>query len=119
MWMEIMTGDLDVSTEMLWEAYEENLDYVLEHVYELVPELTGKTIVTSDHGNMVGERSYPIPIREWGHPPMTYTTELVKVPWFIIEDETRKEITAEQPSTDTRGADEDLVQDRLEDLGYV
>jgi len=81
-------------------------------------ELGGKTIVTADHGNMVGERAFPIPFREWGHPRGVYTPELVDVPWLVYE---------RGPPDDQRGdsrrsrriADDDVVVERLRDLGYA
>jgi len=119
MWMEIMTGELDVSRELLWDAYTQNLNYVLQYVEKLVPTLIGKTVITSDHGNMVGERSFPIPIQEWGHPPMTYTDELVTVPWFVIDADSRKTITKEEPVIGVAGNSDDIVEERLRYLGYV
>jgi len=63
-WMELMTGNSEMSKQEVWEAYIENLHVVLPHVEDLMTSLEGKTVVSSDHGNMVGERARPIPIRE-------------------------------------------------------
>lgn len=41
--------------ETLLEAYRENLDLVLEHVADLVDTLDGKTVVTADHGQLLGD----------------------------------------------------------------
>jgi len=67
-WMQIITGHVDIERDEIWDAYKNNLKLVLPSVRELVDELTGKMVITSDHGNMFGERSSPIPYREWGHP---------------------------------------------------
>lgn len=66
-----------------WDAYQQSLEYVLEHVADLLESLDGKTIITSDHGNMFGERLSPIPQRIYAHPKGIFMNELVKVPWFI------------------------------------
>jgi len=117
-WMQVMVGDVDLDQEYLWEAYAENLRLSLPHVQELTNRLYGKTVVTSDHGNMFGERSSPIPYREWGHPEGIWTDELVKVPWLEVENVSRKEIVAEPPAESS--SDNELnVKDRLESLGYV
>ena len=67
---------------------------------------------------MVGERAFPIPIREWGHPRGIYTNGLVTVPWLVSENGERCEITAGD-SADSESVDEDVVADRLRDLGYA
>jgi hypothetical protein len=69
-----------VSMEEMRTAYEENLELVLEEVTGLVDELNGKTIVTSDHGNLFGERVSPLPIRLYGHPPNVPAENLIQVP---------------------------------------
>ncbi|ELZ23103.1 hypothetical protein C475_15679, partial [Halosimplex carlsbadense 2-9-1] len=91
-------------------------------VKELLGELSGKTVVTSDHGNMLGERARPIPIREWGHPDGVYTPELVTVPWLEYESGPRREVVAEAPVDETESGDaveDDVVAERLRNLGYA
>ena len=127
-WGELMRGTLDVSAGDVWGAYRRNLDRVLPAVAALLEELPGLTVVTSDHGNMVGERARPVPIREWGHPPGIHTPELVEVPWLVYDEGRRKQVVWEEPDHEVRvestGDDETAepagtVQDRLEQLGYV
>jgi len=116
-WMKILTGEVNVEKEKIWQTYADNLRRALPHVKELVDHLSGKSVITSDHGNMFGERSSPIPIREWGHPEGIWTDELVKVPWLEIPFSERKRVIDEPPVTDDfeKG---NSVQDRLESLGY-
>lgn len=111
--------ELRTSHEVLRRAYRENLEIVLEEVEGLYPEMTGKTVISADHGDLLGERGFPIPVREYGHPSQTYREELVRVPWFELPFDERKEITSESPS-ETRGNDVsmDEVDERLERLGY-
>jgi hypothetical protein len=118
-WSQLLHGTLDVERGDIWRIYEANLERALPHVEELMDALDGKTVVTADHGNMVGERAFPIPIREWGHPRGIYTKELVEVPWLIHEGGPRREIRAEAPTTRAEAVDDDVVADRLRNLGYA
>jgi hypothetical protein len=121
-WGALMHGEYRGSPEEIRAAYRRNLEIVLPSVRTLLANVRGRTVVTSDHGNMFGERAFPVPIREWGHPPGVYTEELVTVPWLvsenghrtIVEDrsETGARSTAEEPA-------EDEARDRLRQLGYV
>lgn len=117
-WNDLREGSLDIPDEILWRAFRENLDIVLPYVEELLEELRGKTVVTADHGQVIGERSFPVPIREYGHPPGIYMEELVRVPWLIHQNGERRTITSEPPREEFDDIDESVVSDRLEQLGY-
>jgi hypothetical protein len=101
----------------LRRAYEENLDLVLADVSELLPELQGKTVVSADHGELLGERLFPVPLRAYGHPIGVYVDELVRVPWHVYTNGDRKELVAEPPVTRER-PDPERVEAQLRDLGY-
>ncbi|WP_436929281.1 hypothetical protein [Halosimplex halobium] len=118
-WVQLLRGDLDVDREEIWEIYEANLDRALPHVERLLDDLDGRTVVTADHGNMVGERAFPVPFREWGHPRGVYTPELVDVPWLVHEDGPRPSIDASEPAAGGESLADDVVADRLRDLGYA
>lgn len=118
-WYQIMEGKLDVPEAVIWKAYRENLKVVLPFVESLLTELKGKTVVTSDHGNMIGERASPIPIRIWGHPKGIYTEPLVKVPWLTVQNGERRKTITESPQDQMEDVEEQTVQNRLRDLGYV
>lgn len=98
-------------------AYRENLELVLDETAKLLDEFTGKTVVTADHGELLGERMYPIPVKFYGHPTGVYVDELVEVPWFVTEDGPRKDIISEPPR-DRKGYDLDDVEQHLKNLGY-
>lgn len=119
-WQLLRDGEFDHrKIDQVWEAYDENLDIVVKYVNDLLEEFSGRTVITADHGNMVGERQWPIPTKRlYGHYYGVYTPELVKVPWFVIKDDTRKELRSEPPVEANR-TDEDTTQQRLEALGYV
>jgi hypothetical protein len=107
-----------VSEDTYWEAYEENLTLTLPYVYEMLEQLSGKTVVTSDHGQAINNPLSPIPIRDYGHWSGNYIEELVMVPWFETEFESRKEIVSEQPRRANESEVDGEVIQRLERLGY-
>lgn len=118
-WESYKRGDLDVDLDIVHRAYDENLELVVEEVAELLDGLTGRKVVTADHGELLGDRSGPIPYRKYGHLRGIHAPELVEVPWLVYEDGPRPNITADGPAaTDTEVAD-DVVVDRLRDLGYA
>lgn len=103
----------------VWRGYRANLEYVLREVERLLGEFDGeRCVVTADHGNLLGERLWPVPVREYGHPPGLRTRGLVEVPWAVVEGEHRPTITSgtvESASTATQ----DHIDERLAALGYV
>lgn len=107
-----------VDKDTVWQAYDENLEIVLEHMEELIPALTGKTVITSDHGNLVGEKLTPLGPRMYGHPKGVYSIYLRKVPWLEIAWDHRKHVTTEEPKSSNH-ARTSKVEERLSDLGYV
>ncbi len=117
LWYQIMTNKLEVDTKLLWKAYQKNLEIVLPYVRKLIDKVKGKSVITSDHGNMLGEKSYPIPLREWGHPRGIYTDELVKIPWLEINNKEKK-IKSEQPLETSENIKDEKVKKRLSHLGY-
>jgi hypothetical protein len=113
----ILRGDLDITPEVLEQAYRENLHRVLPHVRNLIEELNGKTVVTADHGELLGERCSPLPIRDYGHHVGIYVEELVKVPWLVHNDGSRRDIVEEEPIAQP-SEDTELINEQLRNLGY-
>jgi hypothetical protein len=106
-----------VAPETIRQAYRESLDLAMAAVDDLVAALPGKTVVTADHGELLGERSglrYG-ELSKWGHPERTPTEELLAVPWWEPPADRRKGITAGDA---TAGDRTDAPTDRLEALGY-
>ncbi len=118
-WGAKMRGELEYTKERIVDAYAQNLERALDRITRLLSDVSGKVVITSDHGNMIGERSRPIPITEWGHPSGTYTSQLVEVPWLVVDAGERPEIRAEQSRHEREAIEESVVSDRLTDLGYV
>lgn len=111
----------EVTREEVWRAYRSNLECVLPAVETLLEELSGRTVVTADHGNALGEWATPFPIRVYGHPPGIRIPALREVPWHVYESGERPSVRAEPPvAVDDEHADgaSDEVQQRLEMLGY-
>lgn len=118
-WRLLRTGDATVPPEAVRSAYRDNHTRALPAVRELMDAVDGRTVVTSDHGNMFGERARPIPFREWGHPPGVYTDELVRVPWLVHSSGPRRRVTSGEQAAASVTVDEAVVNERLEQLGYV
>lgn len=115
-WEALATGL--VGREELWQAYGDNLSLVLDAVGDLLEAVSGRVAVTSDHGNMLGERTFPFPVRVYGHPAGVRNRELVEVPWAVVQRGERREVVDDGVGSATGSVDED-IEERLEDLGYV
>ncbi len=117
-WEHLRRGSDEVDIETFWEAYYENLDIVLAEVEKLLDELDRKTVISADHGNIVGERLFPVPTRRmYGHPYGVHTTSLVKVPWFIVEGDERRTVRSDPP-VEAESISGETVESRLEASGY-
>jgi hypothetical protein len=109
----------DTTAAELRRAYWDNLELALPAVRDLVDSLSGLTVVSSDHGNMLGERATPFRERVWGHPMYYQTPELTGVPWLVVDPSaSRRETVADPPVAGVSPTDDDL-DDRLSALGYV
>lgn len=115
----VFTGELDVDDSLIRRAYEENFDIVMEAVDGLLAELDGRTVVTADHGEMIGETAGPIPMAEYGHPSGLPTPELITVPWLVYDNGPRREVSAGEAAAASTPEPSSDVERRLEDLGYV
>lgn len=109
----------EVTAEEVRRAYRENLELVLSEVEGLLATLPGKTVVTADHGELLGERLRPLPVRDYGHPKGIYVDELVDVPWHVSTNGSRKRIHPEPPETTVPSVDTARVEEHLRDLGYT
>ncbi|HIJ69987.1 MAG TPA: sulfatase-like hydrolase/transferase [Planctomycetes bacterium] len=89
--------------KMLPKAYEATLDRTLAQVAVLLKHLTGRIVITADHGELLGEN------RLYAHPYGSLNPTLIEVPWLIIE-KGQKDTDTEKPSTKIEfthpGADE-------------
>ena len=77
-WQKAEMGDY--SKEELWKTYKENLEFIMAEIEEYIEGLEGKTVITSDHGNLVGENGL------YGHPGLKKPVkQLREVPWDVRE----------------------------------
>lgn len=116
-WNRVTEGETSYTDRDLYAAYVENLVVALPHVERLLDTVEGKSVVTADHGEMIGERAAPFPVREYGHPRGIYVPELVEIPWLVVEDGDRRDIESGMVS-EAETVDEALLDQRLRDLGY-
>jgi hypothetical protein len=116
-WNGLRDGTVEIDEEFVFEAYKENLELTLPHVDRLLSSVNGKSVVTSDHGNLIGDQTGPIPIKGYGHPRGFHIPELVKVPWFVVDAAERRSVVSEPPSNHSE-MNADIVESRLKDLGY-
>lgn len=117
LWEPLESGAAEIELDKVIDCYEENLNVVLAEVDRLLDEVDGKSVITSDHGNLLGERLWPIPTkRKFGHPYGVRKSELVIVPWFVLKHKDRRNIIDEMPAS--RNTESVELNDKLEALGY-
>ncbi|MDB2239110.1 hypothetical protein [Halorubrum ezzemoulense] len=114
-WEMLSSGE--VSREEVKKAYEENLEIVLDKVVTLTGQIDGKTVITSDHGNLFGERVSPLPVRIYGHPSNLPAKGLTSVPYVELEHDKRRSLS--KGNREEQEEEHKEVKSRLEDLGYV
>ena len=113
----------ELNLNEVWDAYKRNLAIVLSWVEKLIPDLSGKTVITSDHGNMFDERAGILfPFKMSGHKKNFHVRQLVTVPWLIISSQgsshdVQKSSTAAE--TGNTLEDDEKIKDRLRKLGYI
>ncbi|WP_306054349.1 alkaline phosphatase family protein [Natronococcus wangiae] len=108
----------DVELSDVRGAYRENVEVVLDELEGVIPDIPGKIVVTSDHGELLGERLFPIPIRGFEHPKSIYEEESLRVPWLEINTDMRRRIKTEPPKEREQIASR-TAEKRLEQLGYL
>lgn len=77
-WEKAEKGKAD--PEEVKKAYLDNHRIMREHIESIQDILNGRTVVTADHGNLLGEKTF------WGHPGGSDLKPLRKVPWDVISD---------------------------------
>ncbi|WP_136601222.1 alkaline phosphatase family protein [Salinigranum halophilum] len=113
-WTRLQTAE--VSLESVWNGYRANLDLALVEVERLLSGIgSEQVVVTSDHGNAIGEYGL------YGHPESMPFDCLREVPWF----ETTAIDTGERASSERVRSEaasnvptEDDIEARLRALGY-
>ena len=107
-WEKLEDGDID--RDEVWEGYRDNLFYGLDEVDQLLHNVDAdKVIVTSDHGNAIGEWTV------YGHPPELPFECLRSVPW--IETSATDQDTRVPNNWQEESVDADR-KEQLSALGY-
>jgi len=113
----IESDEFDIDVADLRRAYVENLEIVLPSVDRLIRELDGKSVVSADHGELLGERLLPFTSRKYGHFEYLAAEQLRRVPWHVVDSDDRRRIVADAPIESAR-MDEEEVTEKLRVLGY-
>jgi glucan phosphoethanolaminetransferase (alkaline phosphatase superfamily) len=82
-WKQCRSGNITKKEAI--EAYYMNLDYALKNVMELLPHLSGKTVISADHGEAFGEPYQGKPF--YGHRIGVCIPALLEVPLFEVEQD--------------------------------
>lgn len=109
-WDRVRDGDCDLETA--WNAYLDNLRYVLDSVELLLENVDAdRVVISADHGECIGE--YGI----YGHPDRIALDPLREVPWVRTSATDTGSYT---PGTRAGDATTDSVsrEEKLEALGY-
>jgi hypothetical protein len=73
------------------EIYRRNLIKTFPHLKKLVYSLPGRTIITADHGESIGNIIHPLlPIKLYGHNEKFKNRVLNNVPWFIVDQKDKE-----------------------------
>lgn len=107
LWDQFLFGERD-DLEDVKRAYWENLRYVWDYVETIMENVDGKIIVTSDHGNAMGEWGL------WGHKPGFLHPQMRRVPWDVYYTSDKQ---THYPEINDLETTED-VNERLSQLGY-
>lgn len=120
------------SIDEIRAAYEESLETALPEVERFLDEVGGKSVVTADHGELLGDS-----IRWWrrwihpdlphrhtergrsffGHARALHEPPLIDVPYHELPFETRRTVRAESPEPDA--IHDGDIEEQLSALGYM
>ena len=102
-----------VSDEKLETVYKSNLQRVIQAAKPLIAESSEKTVITSDHGELLGEDG------RYLHGGMPHPI-LCELPWFEVTEVKGNTVNiAEKVEQRERGDQRKGVKQQLRDLGYV
>jgi hypothetical protein len=118
-WPSIRRGERECTRDDLLNAYRENLQITIDTIYPTLQSLEGKTVISSDHGQLLGERITPIPIKEFAHPAGIYVPELLETPLHTLPYNSRREIESGTLESDEQNEASETVEKRLNALGYA
>lgn len=111
-WPALEAGE--IPRDEFMAVYRDNLRWVLDDVTgRLLENVDGRVVLTSDHGNAMGEWG------EWHHPPGAIGPAVRKVPWSSVSASDGGTVTPTATlHPGDAGTDMGGVDARLEALGY-
>jgi hypothetical protein len=106
-WKRLRDGEF--TEQEVWEAYKDNLKWVLEDgIQPLRSNCDGTIALTADHGNAIGEWGF------YGHPLGCPVSAVRKVPWKRVTG-TDEETIQPEAKRPTEAVD---IEEQLQALGY-
>jgi hypothetical protein len=106
-------NDAGYTFDQLWEAHMQNLEYVLNDVELLLSNIDAdRVIISADHGQALGESGV------WGHPRSISLDVVRRVPWCVTSASNTDEYDPDFEMSYTSSISSELVEERLEYLGY-
>lgn len=112
-WKQLRDGER--TREEVWAGYVDNLRWVLDDVERLVHHIDAEFLLTSDHGNLLGEWGL------WSHPPGVFHPAVRRVPWVHVQGEAGPlevvDYTWYPP--DQRDDRSERLDEQLQALGYT
>jgi hypothetical protein len=102
-----------LSKDQIQRSYIQTLHIVESEVKRLVNQLTGKTVVSADHGENLGENYFGREVFGHGYD----TKECLLVPWLELNYNERKDVMREDPIGYEKSGED--INERLRDLGYL
>jgi hypothetical protein len=109
-WHKVRDGE--IPEDEFWNAYVANLEWVLHEVERWIRKTDARILVTSDHGNAMGEYG------QWGHPPGSANPALRKVPWVSVDGANMQPINDSEVEQPPQTSDSDSIDEQLAALGY-
>ena len=107
----VRTGE--ITWEHVRQAYRDNLKLVMQHAARLTAQLKGTVVITSDHGEVLGEHG-----GKFGHEPGWRFDELFNVPWLVYQRPPLRQEAVGRQGASAPCSDDAVLHQRLKDLGY-
>jgi hypothetical protein len=101
----------EISEDNLKSAYSDNLERVLKAAKPLVQNSNKRTVITSDHGELLGESG------RYMHGGMPHEI-LSDLPWLEVSN-VKGDLPEVSPERAKQHKDQKQVEDQLRDLGYL
>lgn len=110
-WHRLRDGRAD--RQEVRAAYVDNLRWVLGDIRRLHRAVDAELLLTSDHGNGMGEWGI------WSHPPGIHAPCVRKVPWVHLTGEGGGSIESREVDAADEKGDDLTVDEQLKALGYM